>query len=108
MPDIGHDKPLQFPQNAVLLGDLGYQNKYPIMTPFRRPEIARANAERPDMLRVNAVIRRHRVYVEHFIARMKTYTVLSQVYRHPRATQASIVELCASLAQRRCTFYSQW
>ena len=61
-------------------------------------------ARHQKMGKINNTIRSHRVYVEHMIQCLKTYSVIKNLYRHPRATHGRIVELCAVLAQKRLDF----
>ena len=101
MPDIGGAQ-LNFPDGLFILADQGYTCEAPLVTPYRQMEIrAAAPARREEMQNNNNLVRKRRIYVEHLIRGMKIYRVMSEVYRHPRRHQSSLVELVAGLAQRR-------
>ena len=102
MPSIGPDQDLDFPENASLLGDNGYANRYPVMTRYRRDQI-RNLADGDERLAIGVYNQEHsrcRIYIEHIMAFFKTYRAVKGVYRHPRWLMPIVAELCACLAQR--------
>ena len=97
LPNIGPNGPLVFPRDCYLLGDRGYANRYPIVTPFR------ANQMQPNnhlMHVFNYKLCSHRIFVEHVMAYLKTYASVGNFYQHPRWMMPIVVETCACLAQR--------
>jgi hypothetical protein len=102
MPTIGPGEELDFPADGNLLGASIYPCRHPIVTPYGRNQIVRQPpAERMRRLKFNRLHRHKRVYVEHLFKEIKTFRVIASVCRHDRWQIASIVELCAGLAQRR-------
>lgn len=101
LPVNGPGQQLDFPPDCYLLGDRGYANRYPIITPFRRNQLAAEGPGRNAQLINNEELSRVRVKVEHTISFLKTYRAVSQLYQHSREFQPIIADLCGFLAERR-------
>lgn len=98
LPRIGPNEPLPFPADCYILGDRGYANRYPIITPYRANQMQPPNVE--DKVLFNREVCAHRIFVEHVMSFIKTYNAVSNLYKHPRWLMPIIVETCAFLAQR--------
>ena len=103
MPKMGPDgSALYIPEDCWILADGIYPCEAPIITTLRKNQMAlddpEENARR---IAFNDEARAHRVYVEHVIGKLKTFRVIGTVYRHQRDCFRQIVEICASLSQRR-------
>lgn len=105
MPSVGDGQELDFPPDRYLLADLGYSNRYPLITPYRGDELNRDPEMLEQRLGQNRTIRAYRIYVEHMIGHLKTFRIMSELYRHPRRMQSSLVKLCAVLAKRRLDIF---
>lgn len=102
IPDIGPNSELEFPKECFILGDKIFPNKYPIMTPFRQNQIRMVPMRlRRKYARLNVVMCKYRVRVEHAIREMKIYRAVGTLWRNPRWYLSSIVDICAALAVRR-------
>ena len=103
LPEIGENAPvLRLPPDCWILADSIYPCSKPLLTPYRSNQFPKNN---PDEFsrrqRFNDVIRKHRVYVEHVIGRVKQYKIISSIHRHELSDLQCIVFLCACLTQRR-------
>ena len=93
----------QLPSQIELMGDKGYQglqNDNPDRTvelPVRKPPGQELTDEQKAL---NRVLAGTRIVVEHTLAHMKIFQVLSQVYRHARDAYSSIFRLIAGLINR--------
>jgi len=93
----------QLPSQVELMGDKGYQglqNDNPQRTvelPVRKPQRQELTDEQKAF---NRVLAGTRIVVEHTLAHMKIFQVLSQVYRHARHAYSSIFRLIAGLLNR--------
>ena len=93
----------QLPWQIDLMGDKGYQglqNDNPDRTvelPVRKP---RGQELTDEQKALNRVLAGTRIVVEHTLAHMKIFQVLSQVYRHARDAYSSIFRLIAGLVNR--------
>jgi hypothetical protein len=97
------DKPI--PPFTFLLGDRGFANKPPIVTPYRRNELQRADVTLFQRWIFNTTFSSYRIYVEHVTHEFKLYKVLSTVYRHELLNKKLYEQIslcCAALANRRC------
>lgn len=96
MPRIGNGEELHLPAGLYILADNGYPCEYPLLTPWRVPQVA--GNQRRELF--NLELRRASVKVEHCIRRMKEYGAVSHLWRHERWMFPIVNELCAFLAQR--------
>lgn len=97
------DKPI--PPFTYILGDRGFANKPPILTPYRRNELRNADVTPFQRWIFNATLSSYRIYVEHVTHEIKLYKVLSTTYRHEYINQKlyELISLCcAALANKRC------
>jgi hypothetical protein len=97
------DKPI--PPFTYILGDRGFANEPPILTPYRRNELKKANVTSFQRWIFNATLSSYRVYVEHVTHEVKLFKVLSSIYRHQiinRRLYTLISLCCAALANKRC------
>ena len=100
MKQIGRDLP--FPNDCFLLGDKIYPNRYQILTPYTTTQLARKQGlMRRKCLKLNRLMQKYRVCVEHTIAELKCYKCLSSLWRHPRELLPQVVNICASPVCRR-------
>ena len=105
---IGPNTDFEFPDDSLLLADLGYPYRYPVMTPYRPLQIARAApGDRRNFRKVNRIIHPCRVLVEHLIREIKIMRIVSSTFRHPRLNLSYLVELVAGLTQRRLKLIEQ-
>jgi hypothetical protein len=68
LPSIGPGQELDFPANSYLLADQAYKTGHPIMSPYRKLQIRRQNAEektRRKNININIIMQSYRIYVEH-------------------------------------------
>ncbi|CAF4572252.1 unnamed protein product, partial [Didymodactylos carnosus] len=97
------------PSHTFILGDRGFANKPPIITPYRKNELQRSGITEFQRLLYNQTLASYRVYVEHVTHEFKLYKVLSNNYRHEKFNLNFYkqISLCAaSLANKRCNdFY---
>ena len=100
LPPIGPGAALDFPADCVLLGDKGYANRYPVITPFRRNQIA-AGVDGTFQLMYNTEVASCRIIIEHVISYVKKYRAVKECYRHERCMQPIVVDVCGFLAQRQ-------
>lgn len=107
LPNIGPREELDFPAHCYLLGDRGYANRYPIITPFRRNQLAGEPSDRNAQIIFNEELSRVRVKVEHTISFIKTYRAVSEVYRHNRDFQPIVADVCGFLAARRMALLAE-
>ena len=106
MPDIGPGKQLDMPMEYFLLADAIYPAKMPLLTPYRKNQLSKTDPElRKQQELYNEVHKRHRVYVEHVIAELKCYKIISSIHRHSKTKLKKLVKLCACLAQRRVDIF---
>lgn len=107
LPAIGPNEELDFPPNHYLLADKIYPSRYPLITPFSAAQILRRPLqERAVCRRFNRKLSKRRMIVEHTIRNVKLFRVIGTLYRHPRRTVVTIVELCAGLSYRRAVLLS--
>ncbi len=78
LPAIGQGQTLDLPWECYILGDRVYANRYPIITQFRRIQLA------PDGPDRDAQIIYNEDKVEHTFSFMKTYIAVSEIYRPER------------------------
>ena len=97
------DKPI--PPFTYILGDRGFANKPPILTPYRRNELPHADVTSFQRWIFNATLSSYRIYVEHVTHEIKLYKALSTIYRHELLNKKLYEQIslcCAALANRRC------
>ena len=104
MPIIGPNGAYFFPADCVLLGDRGYANRYPIMTPYRRNQMQRGNHAQ---VIYNQELASHRIYVEHVMHFIKTYAAVKIVHRHPRWMMPIVMEVSCFLGQRHVALVNE-
>ena len=102
MEPIGPGQSLSFPPDLRILADQIYPSRYPLITGYKKDQLARKPRNiRHKYKRLNRIMNGRRVRVEHKIGCIKTYRVCSSLFRHPRKHMCQIVELLASLTQRK-------
>ena len=100
MPKLGTDLP--FPDECIILADKIYPNRHPIVTPYSAAQIRQRNAhQRRQSRRLNRIIQRYRICVEHAIAELKVYRAVGTVWRHRRRALPRVVTICAGLVCRK-------
>ena len=108
MADIEPGATLNFPINCKLVGDKGYANRYPIITPFRQNQILLHPAnEQPGMMMYNREINSIRIFIEHVIRVFKIYHVIGQIFSHPRHLMGPICDICGFLVQRHVKLFNE-
>jgi hypothetical protein len=78
----------------------GIQNDYPNL---RLTHLFKAHHNHPleeDQKANNRLVSRYRIVVEHSLAQMNRFQVLSQVYRHSRKGHGRLVRIVAGLVNR--------
>lgn len=101
MTQIGGPQ-LPFPGDCILLADKIYPNRDPIMTPYTTQQIRRRDArQQRKCSKLNRLIQRNRVCVEHAIGEIKQYQSVSTVWRHSKRMLPQVVKICACLMRRR-------
>ena len=96
LPAIGPGQELDFPAQCYILGDRGYANRYPVITPFRRNQLAVDLSDRNAQIIFN-----EELHEPSEVSFLKTYRAACEVYRHDRNFQPVVTEVCEFLAARR-------
>ena len=72
------------------------------MTPYSAVQMRQRNAnQRRQCRRLNRIIQRYRICVEHTIAKLKEYLAFGTVWRHRRGALPRVVTICAGLVCRK-------
>jgi hypothetical protein len=79
----------------------GIQNDYPDLRIYQPFKARRNHPLTIEQKAYNRFLSRYRIVVEHSIAQMNRFQVLSQVFRHSRTGHTRIVRIVAGLANRR-------
>jgi hypothetical protein len=100
LPEIGGPE-LPFPDECFLLGDKIYPNRHPIVTPFTEQQINRRHVFERRCRELNKIISTHRSIIERSICKLKSYRILSSVWRQRRRHLRQVVIIVAGLVTRR-------
>ena len=85
-------------------GYQGVQKDAPERRLYHPYRASRGHPLTPEQKAWNQVLSRYRIRVEHTLAQLKVYEVLSQVYRHTRAGYNRVFCIVAALTNRRLGF----
>lgn len=100
VPGKKHDKNLydqtrtMLPQNADIIGDLGYLGAIGIKLPNKKPKGKELTKEEKQY---NTKLSKRRIKVEHSFGKMKIYQILSQRFRNPLGKHSLIFKNIAGL-----------
>ena len=106
MREIVYGKELNFSPDCYLLGDKIYPNRYPILTPYTRPQVDRkARHMRLKCIKFNSKLNEYRLLIERTIGALKRFRVLGTLWRHPRRKLKRVFNICAGLVCRRADLF---
>ena len=91
------------PEEAAMT-DKGYdgvQKDYPDVCIYQPFKARRGHALSPEHKAYNRHLSRYRIVVEHTLAQLNRFAVLSQVFRHARESHSAVVRVVAGLVNRR-------
>ena len=100
MREIGTDLP--FPHQCILFGDKIYPNNNTTMIPYTSMQLRRKEGcEKRKCLKLNRLIAKYRVCVQHAIAELKSYKSIGSVWWYKRSALPRVVHICGALVCRR-------
>lgn len=92
------------PEQEAAMTDSGYdglQKDYPEHTLYQVMKARRNHPLTAEQKAFNKLVSRYRILVEHTLAQVNQFQVLSQTYRHPRSHHSRVVRVVAGLVNRR-------